>query len=146
MRERQFGHDKQNGFTLLELVVVITLLGVMSVVLFSRIGSVGASRVQASRDDVIAALFFAQQLAMSRPNVQVNVTASSIDVRQNGTSVKLDSNFYPLTMPQGISLNSSAPTFSYDKLGRTSAGSIQVQSSDASYSAQVSLEASGYAH
>jgi len=140
MREKQF------GFTLLELIAVITILGVLSVVLFSRINAVGASRVQASRDDVIAALFFAQQLAMSRSNIQVTVSGTAIDVRENGASVKVDSNFYPLNMPTGISLNPSASTFTYDKLGRTTAGSIQIQTSDGAYSVNVNLETTGYAH
>ncbi len=146
MCERNYPRNKDRGFTLLELVVVITLLGVMSVVLFSRINAVGASRVQASRDDVIAALFFAQQLAMSRSNIQVSVSAGAIDVRENGVSVKLDSSFYPLNMPTGISLTPTSPTYSYDKLGRTSAGSIQVQTADGVYSASVTIEASGYAY
>lgn len=146
MCEKWLVREKQIGFTLLELIAVITLLGVLSVVLFSRINAVGASRVQASRDDVIAALFFAQQLAMSRSDIQVAVSSSAIDVRENGISVKLDSSFYPLNMPTGISLNPSAPTFSYDKLGRTSSGSIQVQSADGAYTVQINIEASGYAH
>jgi MSHA pilin protein MshC len=146
MCEKRLVREKQNGFTLLELIAVITLLGVLSVVLFSRINAVGASRVQASRDDVIAALFFAQQLAMSRSNIQVIVSATAIDVRENGVSVKPDLNFYPLNMPTGISLNSSPSTFAYDKLGRTSAGLIQIQTSDGTYSVNVNLESTGYAH
>lgn len=146
MCEKRLVREKQNGFTLLELIAVITLLGVLSVVLFSRINAVGASRVQASRDDVITAFFFAQQLAMSRSNIQVIVSATAIDVRENGVSVKPDSNFYPLNMPTGISLNSSPSNFAYDKLGRTSAGLIQIQTSDGTYSVNVNLESTGYAH
>ncbi len=137
---------KQTGFTLVELIAVITLLGVLSVVLFSRINSVSASRVQASRDDVIAALFFAQQLAMSRSNIQLTVSANSINVTENGNSIKLDSSFYPLAMPGGISLAATPSNFSYDKLGRTSPGVIQIQTSDGAYSINVSVEITGYAH
>ncbi len=146
MCDKAFGVTKQIGFTLLELVAVITLLGVLSVVLFSRINSVGASRVHASRDDVIAAFFFAQQLAMSRHQIQLRVNSSAIDVLENGNSVNLNSDFYPLTMPSGISLNSSVSLFSFDKLGRTSAGVIQIRSSDGAYTVQVDIETSGYAH
>lgn len=138
--------EKQNGFTLVELIAVLTLLGVLSVVLMTRMDGVGASRVQASRDDVIAALFFAQQLAMSESNVRVLVSANSIDVQRNNVSVSLDSNFYPLTVPNGIQLDSSSSQFSYDKLGRTTAGTIQVQSTDGRYSATVRLEVTGYAY
>jgi MSHA pilin protein MshC len=137
---------KQTGFTLVELIAVITLLGVLSVVLFSRINSVSASRVQASRDDVIAALFFAQQLAMSRSNIQLTVSANSINVTENGNSIKLDSSFYPLVMPGGISLTATRSNFSYDKLGRTSPGVIQIQTSDGAYSISVNVEITGYAH
>ena len=138
--------EKQNGFSLVELIAVLTILGVLSVVLMVRMDGVGASRVQASRDDVIAALFFAQQLAMSESNVRVLVSANSIDVQRNNVSVSLDSSFYPLVMPSDVQLNSSSAQFSYDKLGRTSAGSIQVQTSDGRYSATVRLEATGYAY
>jgi len=138
--------EKQLGFTLIELIAVITLLGVLSVVLFSRISSIGASRVQASRDDVIAALFFAQQLAMSRSNIQVIISSGSIDVTQNGASIKLDSNFYPLAMPAGISLSASSSNISFDKLGRTASNTIQIQSSDGSFTANVNVETTGYAH
>lgn len=137
---------KQTGFTLVELIAVITLLGVLSVVLFSRIGNINSSRVLASRDDVIAAFFFAQQLAMSRSNIQLTVSSGSINVTENGTSIKLDSNSYPLTMPSGISLSATPASFTYDKLGRTSAGVIQVRTNDSSYSINVNVEITGYAH
>ncbi len=138
--------EKQNGFTLVELIAVLTILGVLSVALMIRMDGIGASRVQAGRDDVIAALFFAQQLAMSESNVRVLVSANSIDVQRNNVSVALDSNFYPLAMPNNVQLVSSSPQFTYDKLGRTSSGAIQVQTSDGSYSATVRLEATGYAY
>lgn len=138
--------EKQNGFSLVELIAVLTILGVLSVVLIMRMDGVGASRVQASRDDVIAALFFAQQLAMSESNVRVLVSANSIDVQRNNVSVVLDSNFYPLTMPSDVQLNPSSAQFIYDKLGRTTAGTIQVQTGDSRYSATVRLEATGYAY
>lgn len=138
--------EKQKGFTLVELIAVLTLLGVLSVVLMSRMDGAGASRVQASRDDVIAALFFAQQLAMSEDNVRVVVSSDSIDIQRNNISVSVDSHFYPLTLPSGIQLTSSSTQFVYDKLGRTSAGSIQVQTRDGRYSTQVQLETTGYAH
>ena len=122
------------------------LVSILSVGLFSRLGSVTSTNLQAGRDDLIAALFFAQQLAMSESNVRVLVSANSIDVRRNNVSVSLDSSFYPSVMPSDVQLNSSSAQFSYDKLGRTSAGTIQVQTSDGRYSATVRLEATGYAY
>jgi len=45
----------QCGFTLIELIAVMILIGIVSVVLFSRMGSAGSAPIQSGRDDVIAA-------------------------------------------------------------------------------------------
>ena len=132
----------ERGFTLIELITVVILISVVSVTLFTRLGSINASNVQASRDDLIAALFFAQQTAMARSGVSLIVSATSIDVRENGTSIKIDSKAYPLNFSSAVT---AIPiTFVYDKLGRTTAGTIQLTSSGGS--ATITVETSGYAH
>jgi len=137
----------QKGFTLIELVTVMILVGVMSIALMTRMGSVNTAAVQAGRDDVIAALFFAQQAAMMRSNIQVVVSSSAISVTENGAPVQTPIK-YPLAMPSGISLSSSQAAFVYDKLGRTTAGTISLTGSGNTQgtSAQVALDASGYAY
>ena len=135
------------GFTLIELVTVIILVGVVSITLFSRLGSVNAAAVQAGRDDVIAALFFAQQSAMMRANIQLLITPNSVSVTENGTPLQMPT-AYPLSMPTGVSLAATPATYSYDKLGRTSAGTITVTGSGNTQgtSATIVVEASGYAY
>lgn len=114
--------------------------------LFSRVGSVGTAPIQSSRDDLIAALFFAQQQAMMRPNITLVTTANSVSVRENGTPIQVASNYYPLAMPAGVTL--SSVSLAYDKLGRTSATTISISGSgnSAGISASVRVEASGYAY
>lgn len=138
----------QRGFTLIELITVMILLGIISVVLISRLGSFAGADVQGGRDDIIAALSFAQQTAMVRSNITVEVTANSISVAEDGVPINLGANYYPLTMPSGVSLSPSDQEYVFDKLGRTTAGEITISGSGASQgiSAVIKIEASGYAY
>lgn len=135
----------QFGFTLIELIAVMILAGVLSITLFSRLGSVGTAPIQSGRDDLIAALFFAQQTAMMRPGITLEITANAISVKENNNSIAVSSDHYPLVMPKGVTL--SPVILTYDKLGRTTATNITLTGSGNSsgVSASVRVEASGYA-
>lgn len=134
------------GFTLIELVTVMILVGVISVVVIARIDSAGTAPVQSGRDDLIAALFFAQQQAMMRSNVTLVLTSSTISVNENNTPIKVSTDFYPLKVPVGVSL--PVLTLSYDKLGRTNKTQIVLTGSGNSsgVTATIQVEASGYAY
>lgn len=133
----------ERGFTLVELITVIILVSIISVSVFSRLGSVSSANLQASRDDIIAALFFAQQTAMARSNIQLVVTSHSVSVTENGTPIVVHSKGYPLTLESGVT--ATAASLTYDKLGRTTATTIGLSSSSGA-SASIVVEASGYAH
>jgi MSHA pilin protein MshC len=141
---------RERGFTLIELIAVIILISIMSVTLFSRLGSVNSANIQAGRDDLIAALFFAQQTAMARNNIQLIITASSVSVTENGTPIKVHAQGYPLSFPSGVTATTSPSPLilTYDKLGRTgsAAANTIVLSGSGGLSASVTLEVSGYAH
>lgn len=131
----------EKGFSLIELITVMILLGILSVVLFSRLGSTNTAVVQGSRDDLIAAFSLAQQTAMMRPNITLEITTTSVSVNEDGNPIT--GSVYPLTMPSGVSL-APAGSFTFDKLGRTTAATITV--TGASASAQVAVASSGYAY
>ena len=133
----------EQGFTLIELIAVIILISIMSVTLFSRLGSVNSANIQAGRDDLIAALFFAQQTAMARNNIQLIITVNTVSVTENGIPIKVHAQGYPLAFPSGVT--TTPVTLSYDKLGRTTATTISL-SATGGLSASITLEASGYAH
>ena len=137
---------KARGFTLIELITVMILVGIVSVVLVSRVGSVASAPIQSGRDDLIAALFFAQQTAMMRPNITVVIDANSISVNENNAPIRISNDHYPLTMPAGVTL-SPVITLTYKKLGTTTATDITLTGSGNSsgVSARVRVEASGYA-
>jgi MSHA pilin protein MshC len=134
------------GFTLIELVTVMILVGIMSVVLMTRMGSTNTAAIQSGRDDLIAALFFAQQQAMMRSNISLVLTANSVSVNENSNPIAVSNDFYPLTMPAGVSL--PALTLNYDKLGRTTATQIVLTGSGNSsgVTATIQVDISGYAY
>ncbi len=131
---------QQRGFTLLELIAVMILIGILSVALISRVGGVSSASVQAGRDSLVAALFFAQQLAMAR-NTEIRLTTSGNQV--NVTDAGVSQPGYPLIL-NGITL--TPHSFSYDRLGRTDQDPVSIQLSGAGASATVTVERSGYAH
>ena len=137
-----------SGFTLIELIAVIVIIGIMSVALLTRLSSVSNANLHTGRDDLIAALFFAQQSAMARSNIRVTITESSISVTENGIPLATYKG-YPLNLPSGIKISSPTTpipvTLIYNKLGRTAATTINLTGSGG-VSATVKLEASGYAH
>lgn len=136
--------SRARGFSLIELITVMILVGILSITLFTRMGAVGTAAIQSGRDDLIAALFFAQQTAMMRPNITLVITNNSISVNESGAPII--GTHYPLEMPKGVALSPTG-TLGYDKLGRTTATTITLTGSGNSsgVSASIRVEASGYA-
>ncbi len=136
------------GFTLIELLTIMILLGVVSVTLMSRIGSTGNAAVLGGRDDILAALSFAQQTAMARDGISISFTSHSVSVTENGVPIANGGVDYPLALPANVSVIASTGSFNFDRLGRTTQGSIQLIGTGTSQgvSAIITLESSGYAH
>lgn len=138
--------QSEQGFTLIELIAVIILLSLLSIAASSRLDQVNTG-VQAGRDDLVAALFLGQQIAMSRDSatnpIRVVVTATAVSVTENGAPLLYGGVQYPLSLPNGVQI-SPAATLNYDKLGRTSTATFLV--SEGSTSMSVSVSDSGYAN
>ena len=121
-----------DGFTIVELVVVIVLIGTLGVVAGPRFFGTGGYDESFFRNDTLSAVRYAQKLAVATGcQVQVAFTANSYslklqdgtpcagsifttDVRHPGTGAIGFSN----TAPNGVSVSSDISPLYFDALGR----------------------------
>jgi len=133
----------QSGFTIIELVAVIVIVGVLAVGATSFSQNSGLQQLYANKRDVQMALQNAQHLAMAKAgpsrSIEFVSLGSTIDVRDGGTSVVVGSVQYPLALTPGHQL--STATLSFNKLGQTQATTLTLQGSAETISLQI--EATG---
>ncbi|NQD37292.1 type II secretion system protein [Permianibacter sp. IMCC34836] len=131
---------------MLELVIVMILLGILAVTVLPRLPRSSDVAARAARDEVLAALRYAQQLAMSDATRAIRFvpTSNSYSITADGVNLSLPEGGgnYPRALPSDVSL-SPTTTLTYDGLGNASATTFVLTASD---SWQVCVEASGYAH
>lgn len=80
-----------SGFSLIELIAVLLLLGILSVFALGRLASPDQFAVKGFFDDTVTAVRFAQKLAVSTGcDVQVNITSAGYQLRRSSTCVADD--------------------------------------------------------
>lgn len=140
----------QNGFTLIELITVLILVGILGVIATTRSIPSSTFQLQTGRDTIVAALFSAQQRAMTQlDSVRFIASADQIDIRQDSNgdssftadeSIRVGSVQYPVGLAPNQSLTVS--TLDYDRLGRTTAATLNLTQGTATVA--ISVTASGY--
>ena len=105
------------GFSLIELVAVIVLVSILAVAATGRIGSFSGFESRGFFDDTVAAMRYAQKLAISTGcNVQFTITAASYALAQRDDCDTGDytrnvlnpvdrTNHYTATAPTGITIS-----------------------------------------
>ena len=149
--------DRASGFTLLELVIVIVLVGVLAISASSRFATTSDYRLRITQENIISALSLAQQLAMAGHDSEFSITNGSpqtFRVRY-GTPLnnyEVGSISYPVTVFGGITLSPSAIGIDFNnRLGQPNTISVTpstpiVTISDTGRSVGVCLSSSGYAY
>lgn len=134
---------RAKGFTLVELIMVMVLLGIMSVFLLPNLSGSAAFRERGFRDGVFTTVSHARRVAMaSRRYVCVNITAGTGSAAT--VSVTMDAATTPetaasisctqavalpstvpgcgsnqLCAPSGVALGSTSTTVRFDPMGRS---------------------------
>lgn len=117
------------GFTLVELILVIVLLGILSFFAGARLSDRDQANARGFADQVAATLRFAQKAAIAqRRNVYVNIDTGTRRVRACLDAAVACAT--PLQSPAGgalditgataVTLTSGTTQFSFDALGRPS--------------------------
>lgn len=124
------------GFTLIEVIAVLIVLGIVSAVVISRVSGIDEAKLQAEIDTLKGHLRYAQSLAMNeippvKWGVQINAATFTLVRNETGDDVTFDS---PYNLPNESSathtfengISASAATVLFDEWGSPGATSITV--------------------
>ncbi len=117
---------RSSGFTLLELIVIIVLLGIMAAIALPRFFDVSDYRIRAAYDEVAGAVRYAQKLAVaSGCEVQVQIYNNGYALQRHATDCTTGSFInvtdHPITHAtfSGVTLT-PVTSFVFDRAGRSS--------------------------
>lgn len=123
--------NKTTGFTLVELIVVILIIGILSIAIAPRFFGVTSYEDRKASDELLAALRHTQQMAMNRGgNIQLVLTATNFTVQVSGGPILRSPDgraAYRADFPTNVAVSSTPAlpsTINYDRLGRPNAGYI----------------------
>jgi len=114
----------QRGFTMIELIMVIVILGVLSVFAAPRLLNTGDFNARGFHDETLSLLRYAQKAAIAQRRVvcvSLNPTGVTFTIDTNSPPDGIcDTVLAPPSTPRGGSgLSGSIPAFQYSGLGGT---------------------------
>ena len=140
---------KQRGFTLVELITIMVIVGILSVAVLPRFFDANTFQSRGFNDQIISSLRYAQKVAIAQHRfVCVTIAANTISLAQGATNAcgtplpnLSGAGNYSVAAPTGVTVG--AATFNFNALGRPSAA----QSITVSGNAAITVEAeTGYVH
>lgn len=146
------GNNKNNGFTIVELVVVILIIGIFSVSVIPRFFNTSSYKNRLATDELMAALRYSQQTAMNRGgDIQFILTANNFTVqRSGGGSLRSPDGRIPYSKTFPDSITASPTTINFNALGQPINDAATLISSNIPLTvgtSNITVEANtGYAH
>jgi prepilin-type N-terminal cleavage/methylation domain-containing protein len=138
------------GFSLVELLTVIVLLGIVGVYALGRLGGADLAAARGFYNDTVGAVEFAQKFAISSGcDVRVVTTANSYQLRQSSTCTSGDFanlvdnpanrgvKYQNLNMPNGFTLTAGTITFNARGLREEATSDFVLTDGASSYSFRV---------
>jgi len=145
---------KNRGFTLVELVMTMVIIGIMGAVAAPRFLDNNTFKSRGFADQVKASLSYAQKVAVAQHRfVCVAFTSTSVTLTLGATSAcgttmqsPTSSGGYVINAPSGISFSATPSNFNFDSLGKPSF-STQQSITVSGYNTAILIEAeTGYVH
>jgi MSHA pilin protein MshC len=145
------------GFSLVELVVVLIIVGILAVMAIAKFANRLGFDTQGFFDSAQSGIRYAQKEAIAkRRNVCLAFASNSVSLTfasTPGSGAACDTNLtgpagqspYTVSAGAGISFSPTPTNFSFDALGRPSAGQVIIISGDGTRSFTVEAE-TGYVH
>ena len=135
----------QKGFTLIEMVTVIVILGLLAVVMIPRFLSPSDFESRTTSDTLISALRQAQQLAMSKaPAANVSITTDNSNKRIRITYTEGGTQTIDVSIAANITITTT--TIAFAKSGEANIAGQQTITIGPTNPRSVCVETSGYAH
>ena len=138
------------GFTLIELVMVIVIIGALSVTALPKFSDTSVFQSRGFADQVLATLRYAQKTAIAQHrNVCVGLAAASVTLTINNTACSANLNLPDrqiniLTAPAGITLTTNQANLVFDANGNPS---VTATITIPEVAAAITVEAeTGYVH
>lgn len=149
---------KSAGFTLVELVMTMTIVGILAVAAIPRLLDRQIFESKGFYDETLAALRYAQKAAIAqRRTVCVAFTSTSVTLTiasaAGASACPANTNLtgptgispFVVTARSGVSFAATPANFSFDALGQASIGQANIQITGAAGSVTVE-QATGYVH
>ncbi|MGD8784434.1 MAG: prepilin-type N-terminal cleavage/methylation domain-containing protein [Thioalkalispiraceae bacterium] len=138
---------QQTGFTLIEMVTVIVILGLLAVVMIPRFMSPSNFDSRSSADTLISTLRQAQQLAMSKaPTANVTLTTDNTNKRIRITYTEGGAQTIDTAISSNITIQDRSISFTKNGEASTGGGTLDINITGTPTPRRVCIEASGYAH
>ena len=112
--------NKITGFTLVELIVVILIIGILSISIAPRFFGVASYENRKVTDELLSALRYTQQMAMNRGGgIQLVLTANNFTVQlSGGGNLRSPDGLIPYTKDFPNNINPTPDTVRFNALGQ----------------------------